>query len=142
MRLNKTYSFYQLLPKCICIYYIFFILCTLLEMANTKLSVAEFATNSVKLIDDAIVINFTSDWVEKKKTLPLTEKWLAVKDGLKKIFDMPEYDVTSIWTDIKEGWRLYDCVIDLAREAKAKQAVVDNAFAELGLWNADPIDEL
>jgi hypothetical protein len=111
-------------------------------MANTKLSVTEFATNSVKLIDDAIVINFTSDWVEKKKTLPLTEKWLAVKDGLKKIFDMPEYDVTSIWTDIKEGWRLYDCVIDLAREAKAKQAVVDNAFAELGLWNADPIDEL
>lgn len=111
-------------------------------MANTKLNVSEFVTNSVKLIDDAIVINFTSDWVEKKKTLPLTEKWLAVKDGLKKIFDMPEYDVTSIWSDIKEGWRLYDCVIDLAREAKAKQAVVDNAFAELGLWNADPIDEL
>lgn len=111
-------------------------------MANTKLSVAEFATNSVKLIDDAIVINFTSDWVEKKKTLPLTEKWLAVKDGLKKIFDMPEYDVTSIWNDIKEGWRLYDCVIDLAKQAKEKQAVVDNAFAELGLWNADPIDEL
>lgn len=111
-------------------------------MTKQTLNVSEFVTNSVKLIDDAIVINFTSDWVEKKKTLPLTEKGLAVKDGLKKIFDMPEYDVTSIWSDIKEGWRLYDCVIDLAKEAKAKQAVVDNAFAELGLWNADPIDEL
>jgi hypothetical protein len=40
----------------------------------------EFATNSVAIIDDAIVINFTSDGVEKKKTMPLTEKGLAVKD--------------------------------------------------------------
>lgn len=111
-------------------------------MANTKLSVTEFATNSVSIVEDAIVINFTSDWVEKKKTLPLTEKGLAVKDWLKKIFSMPEYDVTSIWTDIKEGWRLSECVIDLAKEAKAKQALVDNAFAELGLWDVNPIDEL
>lgn len=121
---------------------VFFIICTLLEMANTKLSVTEFATNSVKLIDNAIVISFTSDWVEKKKTLPLTEKGLAIKDWLSKIFAMPEYDVTSIWTDIKEGGRLAECVIDLAKEAKAKQALVDNAFAELGLWSSNPIDEL
>jgi len=102
----------------------------------------EFSTNSVKIVDNAIVINFTSDGVEKKKTLPLTEKGLSVKEWLEKIFAMEEYDPSSIWTDIKEGGRLAECVIDLAKEAKAKQALVDNAFAELGLSEANPIDEL
>ena len=106
-----------------------------------KLNVSEFVTNSVSIVDDAIVIVFTSDGTEKKKTMPLTEKGLSVKDWLKKIFSMPEYDASSIWTDVKEWGRLYDCVIDLAKEAKAKQAVVDNAFAELGL-SGDPIDAL
>jgi hypothetical protein len=36
---------------------------------------------------------------------------------------------------------LYGCVIDLAKEAKAKQALVDDAFAKLGLWT-NPIDAL
>lgn len=102
----------------------------------------EFSTNSVKIVDNAIVINFTSDGVEKKKTLPLTEKGLSVKEWLEKIFAMEEYDPSTIWTDIKEGGRLAECVIDLAKEAKAKQALVDNAFAELGLSEANPIDEL
>lgn len=102
----------------------------------------EFATNSVKIVDNAIVINFTSDGVEKKKTLPLTEKGLSVKEWLEKIFSMEEYDPSTIWTDIKEGGRLAECVIDLAKEAKAKQAKVDNAFAELGLSEANPIDAL
>lgn len=111
-------------------------------MANTKQTVSEFSTNSVSIVDDAIVITFTSDGTEKKKTMPLTEKGLAVKDWLKKIFSMPEYDVTSIWTDIKEGGRLAECVIDLAKEAKAKQALVDDAFAKLGLGEANPIDAI
>jgi hypothetical protein len=46
---------------------------------------------------------------------------------------MPEYDPSTIWSDVKEGGRLYGCVIDLAKEAKAKQALVDDAFAKLGL---------
>ena len=111
-------------------------------MANTKQTVSEFSTKSVSIVDDAIVITFTSDGVEKKKTMPLTEKGLAVKDWLKKIFSMPEYDVTSIWTDIKEGGRLAECVIDLAKEAKAKQALVDDAFAKLWLGEVNPIDAL
>ena len=111
-------------------------------MTEKKLSVTEFATNSVSIVDDAIVIVFTSDWTEKKKTMPLTEKGVAIKDGLKKIFSMPEYDVTSIWNDVKEWGRLYDCVIDLAKEAKAKQAKVDEAFAKLGLDTINPIDAL
>jgi len=110
-------------------------------MADKKLSVTDFATKSVSIVDDAIVILFTSDWTEKKKTMPLTEKGIAIKDGLKKIFSMPECDVTSIWSDVKEWWRLYDCVIDLAKEAKAKQAVVDDMFAKLGLWT-NPIDAI
>lgn len=108
-------------------------------MANKSL---EFSTNSVKIVDDAIIINFTSDWTEKKKTLPLTEKGLSLKKWLEKIFAMDEYDPSTIWNDIKEGGRLAECVIDLAKEAKAKQALVDNAFAELGLTEANPIDAL
>ena len=111
-------------------------------MADKKLSVTDFATKSVSIVDDAIVIIFTSDGTEKKKTMPLTEKGIAIKDGLKKIFSMPEYDVTSIWSDVKEGGRLHECVIDLAAEAKAKQAKVDDAFAKLGLGETNPIDAL
>ena len=112
-----------------------------MKMADKK-QLFEFTTNSVKIVDDAIVILFTSDWTEKKKTMPLTEKGLSLKKGLEKIFAMDEYDASSIWTDVKEWGRLYDCVIDLAKEAKAKQALVDDAFAELWLAKADPIDEL
>ena len=111
-------------------------------MADKKQTVSEFSTNSVSIVDDAIVITFTSDGTEKKKTMPLTEKGLAVKDWLKKIFSMPEYDVTSIWSDIKEGGRLAECVIDLAKEAKAKQALVVDAFAKLWLGEVNPIDAL
>lgn len=111
-------------------------------MANTKQTVSEFSTNSVSIVDDAIVITFTSDGTEKKKTMPLTEKGLAVKDWLKKIFSMPEYDPSSIWGDVKEGGRLAECVIDLAKEAKAKQALVDDAFAKLWLGEVDPIDAI
>ena len=114
-------------------------------MANKLLEAVkanDFATNGVAIIDDAIVINFTSDGTEKKKTMPLTEKGLSLKKGLEKIFAMDEYDPSTIWTDVKEWGRLYDCVIDLAKEAKAKQALVDDAFAELWLAKADPIDEL
>lgn len=113
-------------------------------MANKLLDAvknSDFATNGVAIVDDAIVINFTSDGTEKKKTMPLTEKGLAIKDWLKKIFSMPEYDPSTIWSDVKEGGRLYGCVIDLAKEAKAKQALVDDAFAKLGLWT-NPIDAI
>lgn len=111
-------------------------------MADKKQTVSEFSTNSVSIVDDAIVITFTSDGVEKKKTMPLTEKGLAIKDWLKKIFSMPEYDPSSIWSDVKEGGRLAECVIDLAKEAKAKQALVDDAFAKLWLGEVNPIDAL
>ena len=113
-------------------------------MTNTKLNVSEYVTNSVSIVDNAVVIIFKSDGVEKKKTMPLTEKGLALKDGLEKLFAMPEFDPASIWTEINadKGWRLADCVIDLAREAKARQAKVDEAFAKLGLEGSNPIDAL
>ena len=111
----------------------------------TTTTKTEFATTGVAVIDDAIVITFVSDGVEKKKTMPLTEKGLAIKDGIAKIFKMPEYNPSNIWRDVKEWWALHDCVKDLAAEAKAKQAKVDDAFAKLGLTataEANPIDEL
>ena len=110
-------------------------------MAEKKLLTNEFTTNSVKIVDDALIINFSSDWVDKKKTMPLTEKWLAVKDGLAKIFANENYDPSTIWTDVKEWGRLHDCVIDLAAQAREKQALVDDMFAELWL-SSNPIDTL
>lgn len=107
--------------------------------------------NSVSIVDDAIVINFTSDGVDKKKTMPLTEKWLKIKEGIAKIFANPDFDPNSIWDLVKENSArknktnlsgiLADCVIDLALEAKAKQAKIENMFAELGL-STNPIDAL
>jgi hypothetical protein len=47
---------------------------------TTTTNEKSFTTNSVKLVDNAIVINFTSDGVEKTKTMPLTEKGLSLKD--------------------------------------------------------------
>lgn len=111
----------------------------------TTTNAKEFSTNSVSIVENAIVINFTSDGVEKKKTMPLTDKWLALKDWLAKIFAMPEYNPRNIWKDVKEGWVLYWLVVDLAEQAKANQAVVNDAFAALGLTateSADPIDDL
>ena len=111
----------------------------------TTTNAKEFSTNSVKIVDDAIVINFTSDGVEKKKTMPLTEKWLALKDWLAKIFAMPEYNCRNIWKDVKEGWVLYWLVVDLAEQAKANQEVINNEFAKLWLvasQSEDAIDDL
>ena len=113
-------------------------------MTNTTTK-PEFATKSVAVIDDAIVITFISDGVEKKKTMPLTEKGLSLKKGISDIFKMPEYNPSNIWRDVKEWWALHDCVIDLAAEAKAKEAKVNDAFAKLGLSataETNPIDEL
>jgi len=113
---------------------------------TTTTNEKSFTTNSVKLVDNAIVINFTSDGVEKTKTMPLTEKGLSLKDWLAKIFAMKEYNPRTIWKDVKEGWVLHDCVIDLAEQAKANQAVVNDAFAALGLKataeSEDAIDSL
>ena len=111
----------------------------------TTTTKTEFATKSVAVIDDAIVITFISDGVEKKKTMPLTEKGLSLKKGISDIFKMPEYNPSNIWRDVKEWWALHDCVIDLAAEAKAKEAKVNDAFAKLGLSataETNPIDEL
>ena len=112
---------------------------------TTTTNAKEFSTNSVKLVDNAIVINFTSDGVEKTKTMPLTEKGLSLKDWLAKIFAMPEYNPRNIRRDVKEWWVLHDCVIELAEEARKNEAVVNDAFAALGLTateSADPIDSL
>lgn len=110
----------------------------------TTTTKTDFATTGVAVIDDAIVISFTSDGVEKKKTMPLTDKGLKIKDGISKIFKMAEYNPNNIWKDVKEWGVLFDCVKDLAAEAKAKQAKVDDAFAALWLApsNEDPIDTL
>lgn len=122
--------------------FILLLYCKMTTTTNEK----SFTTNSVKIVDDAIVINFTSDGVEKKKTMPLTEKGLSLKDWLAKIFAMKEYNPRTIWNDVKEGWVLHDCVIDLAEQAKANQAVVNDAFAALGLKataeSEDAIDSL
>ena len=108
---------------------------------TVKLVVPEFETNSVVVEDDAIVITFTSDWVQKKKTLPFTEAWLKVKDWIKSIIESDDYNITNIWSDIKENWNLYWLVINLAE----KQRAINNAFAELkkqaGL-SVDPIDAI
>ena len=112
----------------------------------TTTNAKEFSTNSVSIVENAIVINFTSDGVEKKKTMPLTEKGLSLKDWLAKIFAMKEYNPRTIRRDVKEGWVLHDCVKDLAEEAKKNQAFVNDAFAALGLQATaeieDPIDNL
>lgn len=50
----------------------FFIIYSIIKMTTTNK--AEFATKSVAVIDDAIVITFISDGVEKKKTMPFTDK--------------------------------------------------------------------
>ena len=109
--------------------------------ANVKLVVSEFETNSVVVTDDAIVITFTSDWIEKKKTLPFTEAWLKVKDWIKAIIEGEDYRIGNIWTDIKECGNLYWFVINLADKQKA----INDAFAELkkqaGL-SVDPIDAI
>lgn len=114
-------------------------------MADKKL-LTDFETKSVVVSDDAIVITFTSDWVEKKKTLPFTEAWLKVKAGIKSIIESDDYNITNIWSDIKENWNLYWLVVNLAEIAKQKQQVVNDAFAKLradaGLKVVDPIDAL
>lgn len=114
--------------------------------ANVKLVVSEFETNSVVVTDDAIIITFTSDWVEKKKTLPFTEAWLKVKDWIKSIIESDDYVITNIRSDIKEWGNLYGLVVNLAEVAKQKQQTVNDAFAKLRakVWlNAiDPIDAL
>ena len=60
--------------------HIFFILYSIIRMANTKLNVTEYVTISVSIVDNAVVILFKSDGVEKKKTMPLTEKGLEKKE--------------------------------------------------------------
>ena len=112
---------------------------------TTTTNEKSFTTDSVKIVDNNLIINFTSDGVEKKKTMPLTEKWLALKDWLAKIFAMPEYNPRNIWKDVKEGWVLYGLVTDLAAEAKANQEVINNEFAKLWLVaseSEDAIDDL
>lgn len=115
-------------------------------MANTNklLSAVEnksaLTVNSVSIEDNAIIIRFTSDGTDKKKTMPLTEKGLSIKEWLADIFANENFDPNSIWSLVKEGGRLYGCVIDLAKEAKAKQAVVDDMFAKL--WLGNPIDAI
>ena len=100
----------------------------------------EFTTNSVVVTDEAIVINFTSDWVNKTKTLPFTEAWLKGRAKIKNIIEEMDYNIDNIRKDIKEGWNLYGLVTNRAEKQKA----IDNAFAELraevGL--ANPIDAI
>lgn len=112
---------------------------------TTTTNEKSFTTNSVKIVDNNLIINFTSDGVEKTKTMPLTDKWLALKDWLAKIFAMKEYNPRTIWKDVKEGWVLYGLVTDLAAEAKANQEVINNEFAKLWLVaseSEDAIDDL
>ncbi len=110
------------------------------ELLSAVENKSALVVNSVSIEDDAIIIRFTSDWTDKKKTMPLTEKGLAIKDWLAKIFASDEFDNNSIWSLVKEGGRLAECCTDLAKEAKARQAKVDAMFDALGLW--DPIDAL
>ena len=110
------------------------------ELLSAVENKSALVVNSVSIEDDAIIIRFTSDGVDKKKTMPLTEKGLSIKDWLAKIFASAEFDNNSIWSLVKDGGRLAECCTDLAKEAKARQAKVDAMFDALGLW--DPIDNL
>ena len=49
----------------------------LLEAVQSKNSLV---VNSVTIEDDAIIIRFTSDGDERKKTMPLTDKGMKIKD--------------------------------------------------------------
>ena len=121
------------------------------ELLSAVENKSTLVVNSVSIVDDAIVINFTSDWVDKKKTMPLTDKWLKIKEGIAKIFASPDFDPNSIWDLVKENSArknktnlsgiLADCCTDLALEAKAKQQNIENMFAELGL-STNPIDAI
>lgn len=107
-------------------------------MATTK---TEFATKTVAVIDDAIVISFVSDGVEKKKTMPFTEAWLKVKNEIKAIIESEDYNINNIWRDLKEWGNLYGFVVDLAE----KQRAIDDKFAALKVkagLTSNPIDEL
>ena len=107
----------------------------------TTTTAKEFSTNSVKIVDNSIVINFTSEWVDKTKTIPLNEKWIDVKERIQQIFDMKEYWIPSIWKDIKEWGRLYWYI----RDFEAEKKIVDDAFAALDWWtsgSSNPIDDL
>lgn len=107
----------------------------------TTTTAKEFSTNSVKIVDNSIVINFTSEWVDKTKTIPLNEKGIDVKERIQQIFDMKEYWIPSIWKDIKEWGRLYWYI----RDFEAEKKIVDDAFAALDWWtsgSSNPIDDL
>lgn len=138
---SASFTYYYNVTIVTYIYFLFYY-----RMANTnKLLEAvqsknSLVVNSVTIEDDAIIIRFTSDWDERKKTMPLTEKGLSVKEWLAKIFASADFDNNSIWSLVKDGGRLAGCCTDLAKEAKARQAKVDAMFSELGLW--DPIDAL
>ena len=105
----------------------------------------DFYVKSVAIEWDALIINFVSDWTEKKKTMPLTEKWIKYKTWIKNVLGMAEYNPDNIWKDIKDGWILHDCVKDLAAEAKAKEEIVANEWKNV-FWeeavSSDPIDTL
>lgn len=117
------------------------------ELLSAVENKSALVVNSVSIEDDAIIIRFTSDGDERKKTMPLTEKGLAIKDWIAKIFANENFDPNSIWDLVKPGTKtpmsgiLAECVIDLAKEARAKQEAVADMFAKLGL-SSNPIDAI
>ena len=138
---SASFTYYCNVTIVTYIYFLFYY-----RMANTnKLLEAvqpknSLVVNSVTIEDDAIIIRFTSDGDERKKTMPLTDKGMKIKDWLADIFANENFDPNSIWNLVKDWGRLAGCCVDLAKKAKEKQAIVDDMFAKLGLGN--PIDTL
>ena len=110
------------------------------ELLNAVENKSVLVVNSVSIENDAIIIRFTSDGDERKKTMPLTEKGLEIKEWLADIFANENFDPNTIWNLVKDWGRLADCCTDLAKKAKEKQAKIDDMFTKLGLGN--PIDAL
>lgn len=108
----------------------FLLYCKMTTTTNAK----SFTTNSVKIVDNSIVVEFTSDWNDKVKKFELTDKWVQYKDKIAKIFAMPEYHVKNIWNDIKKDWPLYTCV----KHPEEDREKVMSAFAEIWLGTTEP----
>lgn len=102
----------------------------------------EFKVNSVVVEDNALVINFTSDGVDKKKTMPFTNEGMKVIEDIKDFIENDEdFNPDNIWKYVKEWGIFYGLVVDLAE----KERRVESKFAAIRAkaWLvSNPIDTL
>ena len=118
-------------------------------MATTTTKKAEFKVNSVSIesVKDvqSLVIRFTSDGVDKTKTMPFTKEWLLVLNDIKDFIENDDdFSVNDVWKYIKEWGIFYWLVEDLAEKKKRLEAKFSAIRAKAGLNTAgsNPIDNV